>query len=41
MLHVFRRLEILTEDEAKRLLDRCDEVSRKIMNYVKTLGDER
>jgi four helix bundle protein len=37
MVHVFRRLDILTEDETNRLLDRCDEVSRKIVNYAKTL----
>jgi len=37
MVHVFRRLEILTEDETNQLLDRCDEVSRKIVNYAKTL----
>jgi four helix bundle protein len=37
MLHIFRRLEVLTEDETMRLLERCDEVSRKIVNYAKTL----
>ena len=39
MLHVFRMLEVLTEDEKNRLLDCCDELSRKILNYAKTLGD--
>ena len=37
MVHVFRILEILTEDETNQLLDRCDEVSRKIVIYAKTL----
>jgi len=39
MLHVFRRLDILTEEETNRLLDRCDEISRKIVNYAKSLRD--
>ena len=39
MLHVFRRLEILTEEETTALLDRCDEISRKIVNYAKSLKD--
>ena len=39
MLHVFRMLDILTEDETNRLLDRCDEISRKIVNYAKTLSE--
>jgi len=38
MLLVFRRLDIVTEDEVASLLDRCDEISRKIVNYAKTLG---
>ena len=37
MLHVFRKLDILTEDETNALLDRCDELSRKIVNYGKSL----
>ncbi len=39
MLHVLRKLNVLTEEETLHLLDRCDEVSRKIMNYAKTLND--
>ena len=38
MLHVFRKLSILTVDETSQLLDRCDEISRKSVNYAKTLG---
>jgi len=41
MLHVFRRLAVLTDAETTVLLDRCDEVSRKIFNYVKTLDQKR
>jgi len=39
MLHVFRMLEVLTKDETTRLLDRSDELSRKIVNYVKSLKE--
>lgn len=37
MMLVFRRLDILTEEEAARLLERYDEISRKTVNYAKTL----
>ncbi len=39
MMLVFRSLDILTEEETARLLDRCDEISRKTVNYAKTLRD--
>jgi len=41
MLHVFCRLGVLSEEEMKPLLDRCDELSRKIMNYAKRLREGR
>ena len=41
MLHVLRRLEVLSEGEASHLLDRCDEVSRKITNYIKRMKQDR
>ena len=37
MLHVFQKLEVLTDSETTLLLDRSDELSRKIVNYIKTL----
>jgi len=35
----FRRLDILTDEEMAGLLERCDQVSRKIVSYAKTLKD--
>ena len=41
MLHVFKRLSVLTEEEASYLLGRCDEVSRKIFNYIKSIQEKK
>jgi four helix bundle protein len=37
MIHVFVKLEVLTEKESEQLLEDCDKVSRKILNYIKSL----
>ena len=41
MLHVLNRLDVLSGKETSHLLDRCDEVSRKIFNYIKSIKQER
>lgn len=41
MIHVFERLDVLTDNEAMELLERCDHMSRQIMNYIKRIQDKK